>query len=115
MSVNAPTEVKFSGSFNISDMGTFIDRWSGVFPRMAEQCSQVQDHFLTELKARKIPNTYPKAVNAQLGLLGQVTSMVGGGYERPYIICETNPGVTCAAYIGQRGTDLYASWRTHVR
>lgn len=112
---STPVASTFTGSFNLGRIGVLIDRWANLFPGMANQVPEAQAYLLLELNERKLPVASIQTVKAHAGLMSQVTSMVSGGYERPYVVIQTDPGVVCALYIASYGNDLYASWRTHVR
>lgn len=97
--------------FNLNSLGMFIDRWSNVFEGMADKKDAVRTQVLKDLQDRKIAHVKLRPVKATVGGLLHI----GTRPERPYIVAETQPGVTTAIYVGESGSDLYVSWRTHVK
>jgi len=104
--VQAESQSIASNSYNVNNLGYFLDGWADLIEGMGEKTEEVRSKVVKELQGRNMPDikiSNPIAVASSLG-----------NEKREYTITTTYPGATTAIYIACHGKDLYTSWRTFI-
>lgn len=97
---------------NINNLGNFLDGWSDTFENMGQFAEAVQADLLRKLLAKNMPKTV--GISSVTGKKGGLSSLYSSE-SRPYTLIKTATGANVTVYIGQFGSDLYASWRTFLK
>lgn len=93
-------------SFNANNLGYYLDGWADLITDQGAKVAAVRQAVVQILATR-----YPeKVVESQNGYI----SVSNKNVVRPYALTRNQPGATTTVYVGQRGQDLYISWRTFI-
>lgn len=92
-------------SFNANNLGYYLDGWADLITDQGAKVTAVR-----QAVAQILATRYPeKAVESQNGFISLSQPV------RPYALTRNQPGATTTVYVGQRGQDLYISWRTFIK
>ena len=94
-------------TIRISKLGLRIDGWADLVEGASGKAEVALQAVADTMKARNFPKVEIKNENVAPNLVS--------GKRRPYVYVEMNNGASVTTYIGQYGTDLYASWNLFVR
>lgn len=93
---------------SVEGLGKYIDGWADLIQNQGGKAARARAEVVSILRTR-----YPeKQVEVVKG-----TVIVGKSRSpaRPYALTRTHPGATTTIFIGERGQDLYVSWRAFRR
>ena len=96
------------GSTSVEGLGTYIDGWADLIQNQGGKAARAREQVVSILRTR-YPEKQVDLVNGTV-IIGKSRSPA-----RPYALTLTPPGATTTIFVGDRGQDLYVSWRSFRR
>lgn len=88
---------------SLDRVGAYIDGWADLIENQGGKAERVRAEVVAILRQR-YPEKPVEVVNGSV-IIGAKRA------ARPYALTRTPPGATATIYVGERGQDLYVSWR----
>jgi hypothetical protein len=100
-------QTAYAGTLQIDRLGQRLDGWADLVDGAGERATAVENAFITEVQARRMPQVSITHADLTPGGLA--------GKRRGYALVQSYSGATMGVYITAFGKDLYLTWDLFVR